>query len=213
MKNNKESKQLIDLIKEKMQGLEKDLIIRALGYYNKKKGLKKLDELLSAETAEEWLKGSGYDFTHTNESILTKLCEVLDLDKKYYINIIKIINKRLNAISLMPQPYIFINTNFKRTSQTIISLACLEGIRRIYIDKKDVFDSNDDGLSIAKKLVRENYFETKGVAGIWGKIHNYIYFANGKKFTLNKDGEIEVEAEEVFESKATVSVGGREIKC
>ncbi len=202
---------LLDQIKNRLENAEKESIVKSLGYNNKKNGLKRLGTLISTKNIEEWLKKNGYDFCHSNESFLLKLCDILEFDKADYLKPITKISDRLNAIDRMPNPYIFINTNFKRENQPIFALAFMERERKIYIDKVKVFDSRDDGLSMAKKLVQEHYQETQGVIPMWGTIDNYIYHTNNKKYIINKNGEIENNTKEIFESKAVLSISNRPI--
>jgi hypothetical protein len=203
--------ELLDLIKSRLEKTEKEPIVKALGYINKQKGLKRLDALIYTNSTEDWLRKSGYDLVHSNKSFLIKLCDVLGFDEDSCLKIIKKTTERLNAIDRMPAPYIFINTNFRRGNQPIFALAFMEGVRRISIDKVKVFDSSDDGLSIAKKLVKKHYQKTQGTIKMWGKIDNYIYYANDKKYIINKAGEIENDEIEIFESKAVLSIGNRPI--
>jgi len=203
--------ELLDQIKNRLAKTEKEAIVKALGYNNKQKGLKRLNALISANHTEDWLRKNGYDFVHSNKSFLIKLCDILGFDEDSCLKIIKEITDRLNAIERMPSPYIFINTNFRRKSQPTFALAVMEGRRRIHIDKIKVFESSDDGLSIAKKIVQEHYQKSNGTIEMWGTIDNYIYHANDKKYIINKVGEIENSEREIFESKATVSVGNRPI--
>jgi len=203
--------ELLDQIKSRIETAEKETIVKALEYNNKKNGLKRLNALISTENIEEWLKKNGYDFCHSNESFLLKLCDILGFDKADYLKPITKISDRLNAIHRMPIPHIFINTNFKRKGQPIFQLAVLEGRRRIFIDRVKVFDSCDDGLSMAKKKVTRHYQETQGVIPMWGKIDNYIYHVADKAYVINPTGEVESDKSDIFESKATISIGNRPI--
>lgn len=206
-----EAANLLKQIKNKLYDVEKETIVTAVGYNNKKNGLKRLDALLSVDSTEEWLQNSGYDFVHSSESFLIKLCKVLCIKEDQYMEAINKAAHKLKLIAQMPQSYVFINTNFKRRNEPIFALAFSEGARRIYIDKTKIFESSDDGLSIVKKLVINNYNKTGGSLPMWGKIDNYIYHVHDKIYVLSKDGEIQSEKSEVFESKASLLVGNREI--
>lgn len=206
-----ETANLLKEIKIKLNGVKKEAIVSALGYCNKKKGIKRLNLLLTLDNTEEWLKRSGYDFVHSNKSFLIKLCDSLDIKEDYYMETINKTTHKLKLLSQMPQPYVFINTNFKRQSQPIFVLAFLENQRRIYINKIKVFESNDDGLSIVKEIVKNNYNKTNGRLTMWGEIDNYIYHVNDKKYILSRDGEIQSGKAEIFESKATLRIGNQEI--
>ena len=183
-KNSIEKKRLIEQIRDNLQDKEKDQIVIAMGYYSRKKGLKRLEGLLEMKSIEEWLKTGGYDFYFTNESFLIRLCEILKFDKDHYLKIIDDIKKILKDLGNMPQPYVFINTNFKRTTQPIFALAFMEGSRRIGVSKKLVYNSNDEGLSKVKQFIKDHYAEKKGILKMWGKIDNYIYHVNGKNLSL-----------------------------
>ena len=65
--------ELLDLIKSRLEKTEKEPIVKALGYINKQKGLKRLDALIYTNSTEDWLRKSGYDLVHSNKSFLIKL--------------------------------------------------------------------------------------------------------------------------------------------
>lgn len=199
-------KDLSKLIKQRLKNTIKESIVKDLWYVHKKKGLKRLNALIKADNIEAWVRKGGYDFLYSNKSFSMILCEALDFDEADFFEIFKKANDKINAINKMPTPYIFINTNFYRQEQPVFLLAFLEKTRRIYIDKLEVFDSSDNGLSLAKQTTKEHYQKTKGILKIWGKIDNYIYHANNKKYIINKDGETEDNRKQIFESKATVSI-------
>lgn len=203
--------ELLKQIKTRINNFERERLVKLLGYNNKSRGFKRIEALILTDSTEEWLKKNGYDFVHSNESFLIKLCDILGFDDDSCFKIIKKTSDRLNAINRMSSPYIFINTNFRRKNQPIFALAFMEGRRRIHIDKIKVFDSSDDGLSVAKKLVQEHYQKSNGTIEMWGTIDNYIYYTNDKKYIINKAGEIENSEREIFESKAVLSIGNRPI--
>lgn len=206
-----ETANLLKQIKNKLNGVEKEAVVSTLGYGNKKKGVKRLNLLLSINNTEEWLKTSGYDFVHSNRSFLIKLCDVLCVEKELYMKAIKKASHKLKRIAQMPEPYIFINTNFKRKNEPIFALAFSEGRRRIKVDKTKVFESRDDGLSMVRKLVINNYNKTDGSLPMWGKIDNYFYHVYDKIYILSREGKIQSDKAEIFESKATLLIGNQEM--
>jgi len=204
--------ELLEQIKSKLNDIDVNQLVKPLGYNSPEKAHKRLNAFISAGNVENWLRKGGYDFVHSNQSFLIKLCEVLDFNEDIYLTVIDNICKRLRKLAAMPQPYIFVNTNFKRSSQPIFALAFMEGHRRIYIDKLEVLNSLDEGISIAKQLVAAHYKESNGTLKMWGKIDNYIYHVNDKKYVLNHNGEmVGPQGVEITESKASLFVGNREI--
>jgi len=207
------STNLLELIKNKLFDCEKEAIVTALGYNNKKNGLKRLDELISNDSILEWLQNSRYDFIHSSRSFLTKLCKVLHIQEHLYRGTINKICQKLKILAQMPQPYVFINTNFKRHNEPIFMLAYSENRRRLYIDKTKVLESYDEGLSIAKELVVNNFNKTNGSLPIWGKIDNYFYHVYDKVYIINRYGIIQSGNTEIYESKASLLIGNQEMSC
>jgi len=103
--------------------------------------------------------------------------------------------------------HIFVNTNFKRTSQPIFALALLESRRRIKIDAKELtFKSLDEILVIVSSIVKSHYKETQGDIGIWGKAVNYVYHHyDNKTYLFNHNGN-EIENIVINESRAVLSL-------
>ena len=65
--------------------------------------------------------------------------------------------------------YIYIGTNFKRTTQPIFALALLQGTRYMKIPDKSIFCSKglDEQLKIAGDIARDNYKKVAYLAYIW----------------------------------------------
>ena len=79
-------------------------------------------------------------------------------------------------------PHIFINTEFKRTNQSIVSLVALHHQRIIEIE--------DDLVSIPN-IIRSHHSKNGSSIGLWGDIVNYKYFtAHGECTVFNVSGEI-----------------------
>ncbi len=200
-------------IKKKVyQEENKENLSRLMGYQVLSRFQKRLDSLMICTHLKEWLKSSGYDFVHSNESFLIKLCECLSFSETQYMPVINDINATHLSLARMPQPYIFVNTNFKRQGETIISLAFMEGHRHIMIPKELVYYSDDEGVSRVSKMVKSHYDGLKnGALLLWGKIENYVYHVNKKTFLFNTEGKIISEEEEGNPShpRAVLLIGSR----
>ena len=196
-------------IKKHLQHSHKEELASKLGYSSIKKATKALNTFLESEDLYSWLHSGYYDFKYTAEQLLRKICLEIGIDftivdielqeyKKYYVEVQKLQND-----------YIFVNTNFRRTTQPVFVLALCESKRRIKLDaKKYVFKNKTEILELISKSVKQHYLSTKGTLGIWGKIENYIYHHKDKIFTFDTDGTKIID-DEVDESKATLSVKGK----
>lgn len=206
-----QSMNLLNEIKKQLDNCDKNKIIADLGYNNKQTGMIKLNSLLSEDSLERWLNQSGYDLVHTGKTFLIELCCLLDMEENQYKTEIDTVLNKLKLIEEMPQPYIFVNTAFKRKNEPIFVLSLSEHIRRIYPDKIKVFESSDNGLCEAKRLLQDHYIETDGNLPVWGKILNYVYHVRNTKYVLSKDGEVLPDNKNIQESKASLLVNDRDI--
>ena len=108
--------------------------------------------------------------------------------------------------------YIFVNTNFKRKGEPIFALAFSELHRNVAFNKSDlIFKSDEEVFELISAIVKQHFLETKGNIGIWGNIVSYIYHhSDGKTYLFDKDGLLR-DDEKVIESKAVLSLNGKEI--
>ena len=105
--------------------------------------------------------------------------------------------------------YIFVNTNFKRTSQPIFALAFCESQRNIALDKNNFIFKNDNEIFIlVSDIIQEHFSITKGKIGIWGDIVSYVYHhSNGETYVFDVDGK-QIEKIKVVESRASLRLKG-----
>ncbi len=101
--------------------------------------------------------------------------------------------------------YIFVNTNFKRTSQPIFALAFCESQRNIALDKNNFIFKNDNEIFIlVSDIIQEHFSITKGKIGIWGNIVNYVYHhSDGKTYVFDTNGQ-QIEEINVVEGRAVL---------
>ena len=109
--------------------------------------------------------------------------------------------------------YLYIETNFKRTSQPIFVLACCESQRRIKLNVEAfLFKSDEEILQMVSQFVKDDFYTSSGTAGIWGKISSYIWHhRDAESYLFHTDGswdKLEVLSED---TKATLSIKGRSV--
>ena len=109
--------------------------------------------------------------------------------------------------------YLFINTNFKRTTQPIFALAFCESQRRIKLDIKELlFKVDDEILQIVANFVKEDFYTSDGKAGIWGNIVSYTWHhKDDETYIFHTDGSYEKVDKKPTELKATLTIKGTEI--
>ena len=198
-------------IKQTLEQLSEDTVLRSMGYNNLQKGHLTLKQFLDTGNIYLWLKKGAYDLKYNSEEFLKQLLKALDLSSGGNDEL-KQYNKRLNAISAMRKaPYIFIYTNFKRAQQPIFVLGLMEGRRNIGIDKELlVFKSELEVFALIGDIVKNHYLESEGKIPLWGKIYNYVYHnSDSKKFVFNTNGVLLQNHSEISESRAVLKIGNQ----
>jgi len=109
--------------------------------------------------------------------------------------------------------YLFIDTNFQRTTQPIFALACCEFQRRIKLDLSELlFKTDDEILQIVSQFVKDDFYTSDAKAGIWGNIVSYTWnHRDGETYIFDTDGSYKKVAIKPTQTKATLSIGGRTI--
>jgi hypothetical protein len=160
-------------------------ICKKLGYNNLTPCMEKL-QFLEKNGIEEFLKHNfKYDFVLGNELFLKKVIEMCgdENDLKEYEKIREKLSKKPG--------HLYVNTNFKRTTQPIFILAFSEGLRNISIDRRN-FKTKEEELEFVKEFVKKHYKKHNGELKVWGKIANYVYESDSfdKKLIFDKDGNL-----------------------
>ena len=195
---------LLNTIKEKAATFPNDEILKKMGYHNKEAGKQRLDSLLKSYNLYDWLKAGGFDMKYSSEAFLKKLIEVLGIENADADKEIEEYRGRMDAISKMAHPYIYIDTHFRRQSQPIFVLAFMEGKRRIKIDKEELYGKSlEEVLESISLIIRNHYEESGGSLPVWGKIYTYAYHhTDGSSYIFDTDGKVQDDTEEICESKA-----------
>ena len=172
-----------EIVKSRLQLISKEVIIKQMGYNNKKRGLESLEKFLSMDIYN-WIYHSGhYDFKYNSLGFLKEICKIvsipdIELEKELQRN--KTLYDELQKIKYC---HIFINTNFKRTSQSIWRLMAYQKIRRISIDKeKLLFKTDEDIFKTVSLLIINHYKSSEGKLTLWGEIVDYQYYHNDNKY-------------------------------
>ena len=107
---------------------------------------------------------------------------------------------------LLSKDYLFVNTNFKRTTQPIFVLAMMENKRYIKMNMKELyFKDIDSKLNLISSFVKKHYKENNGKLEIWGNIQSYQYHINKEIYIFNSTGTI-IKVELAKESIAIIKI-------
>jgi hypothetical protein len=187
-------------LKNKLQFSSKEQIAQKLEYSSTAKGIQAIDAFLDSKNLYVWLHSGYYDFKYTAEGFLKKLCLILDIP---YDELSIELQQLSIEVQQLSSNYIFVNTNFKRTTEPIFALAFLESKRRLKVPTKD--------LEVVSKIVRQHYIENNGVLNIWGKIKNYVFHSANKTYIFDTDGNLVESDDDISESKATLTLKGKRL--
>ncbi len=200
-------------ITQKLEKVSHDEVLRAMGYYNLEVGQKTLQKFLDTDTIYLWLKTGNFDMLHSSEGFLVALIKAIDFPESFAKDEIKEAKKRLDHISKMKEPYLFVDTHFKRKNEPVFVLAILEGRRHIFIDKELLVDkSREETFEIIGEIIRQHYLEHEGRLDLWGGIYMYVYHhSDGNKYIFNPVGILLEDHEDIPESKAELRIGNQKI--
>ena len=187
---------------------ERNSLVQSLGYNKIEKGDKTLEAFLNTKSLYEWIKEGHFDFRYSAEEFLLAVGRECGIEEKQIAQEIEKAKKRQIEIAKLQTPYIFIDTNFKRTTQPIFALAFGEGLRRIALDKEELYDlSKEERLSQVSALVVNHYIKNGGELAIWGKIHFYNFHdIDGAIYVFDTEGNLIEKDAEVSESRAILSI-------
>ncbi|NTV13143.1 MAG: hypothetical protein HGA96_04310 [Desulfobulbaceae bacterium] len=208
---------LNELIKERLKGQDLNVVAAELGYHNREKGGLRIRDLVESENLG--VGTSGYDFKYSNKELLSKLCELLGIDRTLCDEHLCLVNAEQLIEERRFAPHIFVDTGFRRNNEPIFVLALLESTR--YIRLPDAIGRLPlrQQLPHVKDLVRRHYSSPHGEAKlmgalpIWGEILGYIYRYNDfVVLELNPEGMV-INARAKYDTPlATLSLNGREIR-
>ncbi|NTV13138.1 MAG: hypothetical protein HGA96_04285 [Desulfobulbaceae bacterium] len=151
---------IFELLKKKLIGRDLNALAGELGYGNREKGAQRIQRLLESDNLG--VDQSGYDFKYSSKELLLKLCELLDMDQRFYEEGWRLIQAELLIEEQRFKPYIFIETGFKRDGESVSTLGYASRKRYIRIDDEIGRLPLRQQLPLVKEFVRSHYARPHG---------------------------------------------------
>lgn len=160
----------------KLENFEPVEILRKIGYRKiTDKTLSRLKNALASDYLG--LDRNDFDFKYSNIEFIKALCEFCAVDINQYQDEINNLIERISRLKHGFNPYVFVYTGFKRSSQPIFSLAVMEGRRHLYLPNEYKLENLDSQIEFVKKMIIDHYNNENGVLLVWGEIKNYVFNA------------------------------------
>ena len=191
------------IIKQKLTEQTEDAVIEKMGYGSLKVGRKSLKAFLNTKNVYEWLKEGHYDLKYASEPFVWKLVEVLGIPNDVAAIDIDKAKKRYQVLSVLKDPYLRAETNFRRNGQPIFALMFLSGKKSISIHKESlVYRTNKEIFKNIETLIRKHYEKYAGELPVLGKITHYLYsHTDGNTYKITTEGKLMNEKKETEEHR------------
>lgn len=136
-----------------------------------------------------------FPFVHNGQEFIRRLGLVLNIDLAMLDDAIACIEHAAAAAAERFIPQLFVDTQFKRTTQPIFALAVCEHQRHIQLDDATLgayFKADENHrIALVGQVVREHYAQHGGRLGIWGTIGHYaLTLRPDKVVMLRPDGSV-----------------------
>jgi hypothetical protein len=194
------------VLKNKLSETDMAWLAKQMGYGSVDKLQAKITHTVECQYLG--LDKNTFDFLYTQPEFIRRLSLVLDINSLFFNAIINEIQVELTRKKEKFTPYIFVETNFKRTTQPLFSLAFCESMRYIAIDKAIGILTLNQQLSHIQNLVTRHFQEHPHVP-VWGEVKHYIYFYDEKLvLKLSPSGAIEDAVTDYSTARAVLSLRG-----
>jgi len=192
----------------KETNINKSELVKAIGYQNINKGMRKLDACITGEGI------------YKNKKFLVNLARVLEIDDQTLNEAIKktleeIKHKQEKQERLHFKPHIYIKHSESRPHS--ITTVCFIGVnyfKHIELPPNIHMLSDEKQIETVTKIINKHYQIEEGKNGMFGQTTGYIYrktYDDGIEFSVT--GEvIGRSTEKIHEGKATLTVGGKTIE-
>ena len=180
-------------------------LIQKMGYQDSVKPLQRIHNLL--EDPELGLDDSHYDFKYTSQEFLVKLCESAGLSESNYVPNINSIKSEIKSRRSSFKSYVFIDTEFKRTTESIIAIACMQANQYFSLDYSIRKRPKSEQISHVLQFINTHYQESSGRLPLFGGIKRYwFYYENNKAYKISTDGIVLSDVELPSISRAMISL-------
>jgi len=146
---------LQQLFKERLDAHSPEAISKLLGYSSVGKITDRIESMINSRYLD--LDKGGFDLCYSTPELINKLARVLDIPTIVCDKVTEEINAELLAKSKCFKPYIFIETNFKRTSQPVFMLAALQRNRFLEVEEEVEALSLNAQLQQVQEQIKEHY--------------------------------------------------------
>jgi len=157
------------------------------------------------------LDGGDYDGLFSSTGFIQRLLEVMEIDDEESRKDVDEIREIIYDDQYGYQPWMFVDTGFKRKSEPIFVLAFSEGGRRIPIRKDIKRLPRDEQIKRLSEEIRshqKSLEETDGKLCIWGRPEKYIcHIGENDIVEMTTDGELISEIDHnVSHGRAVISL-------
>jgi hypothetical protein len=176
-----------------------------LGYRAKpERGVQRIDRLLASPHLG--LEERGFDFTHSSESFLRSMCEAVGVASTDADRLIASIEAQLPEPFPSAFPILFVDTDFQRSNETVLSLCAMQGLRYLDVSAPAGADRQIT-IDETAKTIRAHYQSSGGKLPLWGSIQRYhLLFSETDAIEMSVDGVVIGESQPEL-SYATMRVG------
>jgi hypothetical protein len=133
------------------------------------------------------LYSASFDFKYSNNEFLSKLCDVLEIDKHEFKQDITDIEIKHVHDQQSVKPYIRVHTDFKRSNENLYSLG--HHSKHLYLNLN--FDINPipskQQLEQVSVLIKNHYTVNNGKLYLWGTIKRYVLVIGDTKQVFDTD--------------------------
>ena len=190
----------------KENNIKKSELVKAIGYLNINKGIRKLDACITGE--------------EIHKKLLFNVGRVLEIDDQTLNEAIKktleeIKHKQEKQERLHFKPHIYIKHS--ESTPRSITTVCFIGVsyfKHIELPSNIHILSEEKQIEIVSKIINKHYQIEEGKIQMFGHITGYIYrktYDDSIEFTVT--GEVLGRStEKIYEPKATLTVGGKTIE-
>ena len=169
-------------------------IVIEMGYTSKRIpiAILRLNDVISSPVLG--FESTRLDFKYSHREFVEKALSIIEIPaSKVKIELDKI-QHALYEESIAFDAYIFVETGFKRTTESIMALGALNSQRYLKIGKAWRYKPFNDQIELAQKMIIEHYTTQSGELGIWGTIQHYVFYydiKNGKtaRIYFNNQGK------------------------